>query len=255
MEQEITKEGSVMGKTITRSAKVIDHLGICRDCDTSLTQPETIITYWDSVSGDGMNGRRISERGISKIDMNAGICQKCQVKHLRKELEQAQFKATSKDNGAPGTEGIVFCWIGLFVSLLALGLKATRVDEYGLPMPFITPMFFIWAGLGLISLICLPIMYARRNRLCKGAVSTIDEDLKLNDEALFSKYGIKNGTPYMKWVWNNYVMQQSIQHKGGLVYVSELLHMGSPDEISKQLHVSREVAEQLFNAARQYRKP
>ncbi len=218
-----------MGSKSVRYAKVTDHHGLCRECGSQLTQPETILTYWDYVSNNGMNGRRTVEKGISSIDVNAGICDNCQVKYIRNELEKEQNAAINKDAAkAPGSGIIALCWIGLFISFLALGLKATRLDEYGQSMPFITPSFFIWAGLGLICLIALPFMYVRRKRLCEEAITTIN-DIKTQDDAtLLSKYRLKDNIPIMKWIWNRYVMQQFIQRKGGLVYTSELLQMGSP---------------------------
>ena len=74
----------------------------------------------------------------------------------------------------------------------------------------------------------------------------------MNDAALLSKYGIKDGTPYMKWAWNGYAMEQFKQGKGGLVYVSELLKMGSPESVSRNCRVSRETAAYLLEAARYY---
>ena len=51
-----------MAATSIKTAEVQDYHGKCRDCGAPLADPETIITYWDYVSSDGMNGTRTSEK-------------------------------------------------------------------------------------------------------------------------------------------------------------------------------------------------
>ena len=165
-----------MSNVVPRVAKVTDHQARCRDCGARLSQPETIITYWDYVTQDGMSGTKITEKGISSIDINAGLCDDCLAKKLRKELDTRSFAAKTQDTGAPGTGAVALCWIGIFVFALLLLLKVTKLDEYGRPAPIFTVWFFIFAAGLLASIIGLPIAISRRKKLCSQAVSTIEED-------------------------------------------------------------------------------
>ena len=244
-----------MAATSIKTAEVQDYHGKCRDCGAPLANPETIITYWDSVSSDGMNGIRTSEKGISEIAVNAGLCESCLSKQLRKRLEQKSFEAKKQDTNAPGTGAVALCAIGIFVFSLALLLKLTRVDEFGNPMPFITTWFYIWASLDILCIIGLPIAVARRKKLCKNEVSSIGEDLSLSDKELLSKYSLMNGVPFMKIAWNDYVMKQFLRGHGGLAYASELKRCGSVEAVSKAFHVGKDVAANLLSAASQYGSP
>lgn len=237
-----------MASTTTKVAKVTDYHGKCKECGASLVWPETIITWWDHVSSDGSSGKRINEKGISRIDLNAGVCDACQVKMLRRELN----KIASNTDNPSGLGAVLACVIGLSVSALALLLKATRVDQFGQQLPFIKPWFYIWAALGVICLVGLPVAIARRKRLCGNDAATASEDLKLDDKALLAKYSVKDGVPYMKWAWSDYMVKQSKTGSGGLVYASEMLRMGSPEVVSRELGIRSETAAYLLDAARQY---
>ena len=240
-----------MASTSVKQTKITDHQGKCRDCGALLSRSETIVEYWNYSEYNGSTGRTISEKGISSIDVNAGICMECQAKKLRKKLGNELKEAKENGNGAPGTVDVYLCGLGIFVSLLALLLKATRVDEYGLPVPFINVWFFIWLALGLISIIGLPFAIARKKRLCSEAISRIEEELNLDDSDLLSKYAVVDGVPYMKIVWDDYIVKNA-RGQGGLVYVSELMKMGSPEEIAKKLHLPQDLSSVLYMTALQY---
>ena len=241
-----------MANTTVRAAKVVDHHGKCRDCGAQLARPETIITYWNYVSADGMSGKRISEKGISKIDVNAGICEACQKKRLRAELEKKRTAIQKNDDFGPGCAPVALFAVGVFAFTLALILKATRTDGYGNPMPILTTWFYIWAGLDAACILGLIVAIPRMNRLAKAKEATLGDDLKLSDEALFAKYGVKDGVPYMKWAWSDFMVNQSKQRKGGLVYASELLEMGSAEEVARQLSQPEDLALDLYHAAKEY---
>jgi hypothetical protein len=241
-----------MSNVVPRVAKVTDHQARCRDCGVRLSQPETIITYWDYVTQDGMSGTKITEKGISSIDINAGLCDDCLAKKLRKELDTRSFAAKTQDTGAPGTGAVALCWIGIFVFTLLLLLKVTKLDEYGRPAPIFTVWFFIFAAGLLASIIGLPIAISRRKKLCSQAVSTIEEDLKLSDGQLLTKYAIMDGYPFAKKAWSDYMVIQMMRGQGGIVYASEILKMGPVEEIMKKLHVQKDVALQLLSAAQSY---
>ena len=249
------EETNSMATKIENNAKVVDRCGKCRDCEAQLAQPETIITFYNhcnSQSYTRTGTTTTTVNGISRIDLNAGLCDVCLVKKLRTKLEREQKQAETKDNGSPGFAAMTLCILGLFIAGLALGIKATRVDSYGKPLPFISTTFYIWATLGLASLIGLPISIVRWNRLCRETAARINEDLKLDDTALLGKYSIKDGIPFSKWAWNDGIMQLYKDHqKAGLAYASELLQMGSPEVIAKKMMIHQDVAESLLNVARQ----
>lgn len=241
-----------MASTTVRAAKVVDHHGKCRDCGAALAKPETIITYWNSASADGMSGTRISEKGISKIDVNAGICEACQVKRLRAELEKKRAAIQKNDSFGPGCAPVALFAAGVFAFTLALILKVTRTDGYGNPIPILTTWFYIWAALDAVCILGLIVAIPRMNRLARAEESTLGDDLKRSDGELFAKYGVRDGVPYMKWAWSDYVVRQSLQRKGGLVYASELLEMGSAEEVARQLKQPEDLALNLYLAAREY---
>ena len=199
-----------------------------------------------------MGGTSISEKGISKIDVNAGICEACQVKKLRSELERKQTAIQKNDSISPGCGTMAFFAVGIIVFTLALIMKVTRTDGYGNQMPIFTTWFYIWATLDAICILGLPIAIARMNKLAKAEKATVENDLKLSDGELFAKYSIKDGIPYMKWAWNDYVVQQSKLRKGGLVYASELLEMGSAEAVARQMRQPEDLAFNLYLAASRY---
>lgn len=241
-----------MARTTVQAAKVTDHHGQCRDCGAPLARPETIITYWNYVDADGMSGTRTSEKGISEVDVNAGICEACQKKRLRTELEKKQTALQKNDSYGPGCAPVALFATGVFMFTIALIMKVTQTDGYGNSMPIFTTWFYIWAALDAVCVLGLIIAVPRMNRLAKAEVARLGNDLKLSDDELLSKYGVKDGIPYMKWAWSDYMVQQSKQRKGGLIYASELLEMGSAEEVAKQLKEPNDLALNLYLAALQY---
>lgn len=237
-----------MANTFMRTAKVTDYHGKCKDCGTSLKKTETIISYWNYTScQDGRT--RISEKGIDAIDVNAGICEACQAKRIRKMLEAKEKKAKNLDTTAPGGTTVIWLGIGIFVFTLLLLGRLTRTDEFGNALPVITTWFYIWAGLDLGCVIGLPITIIRKKRLCGKEAASIGSELQLSDSELLEKYKVMNGVPFLKTAWNEYMMTHT---GGGLLYASELMNMGSCEKVSKALKVPTDLAADLLAAASQY---
>lgn len=240
-----------MAVTQTKRAKLTDHHGRCRDCGAALHRTETIITYWDY--SESVEGRTVSEKGISEIDVHAGICENCQVRKMRKRLENRQRNAQGDVSNAPGGSAVIGLGIGIFVFTLFLLLKLTRVDEFGNAMPYFTTWFYIWAAADLACVIALPIARRRSRKLCRKELSAVGEELKLSDGELFSRYAAADGKPFMKLAWSEYMIEGSGRGKGGLAYASELLQMGTAEKIAKTLRVDKDLAAQLLSAAYTYR--
>ncbi|MBQ4192834.1 MAG: hypothetical protein II650_01135 [Clostridia bacterium] len=228
-------------RTQTRSWKtsVEDWKGKCAICGDALEHTETFLNY---VEGGNTDGRTSTfSRGIWSIDDNAGVCDTCLKKHLRKSVEEA-FKRDET-----GFSGVFLCGVGIFLSVLAFLIVLVNHDGK------LNILSYVLIAATIAFIIGCIICNKHYDKLQNSKEDRMKAELSLSDEELLEKYNKDNA--YLKIAFHYphgfypQGVNQIICKRTDSPTVSEILKLGSVEEIAKKIGVSTTLAEQLLNTA------